>query len=122
MEGKVIPVFAVSSGKNFGIDILMDYINSLLPSALDIPPVKVQDLNKKSEIEIKPAPDKPVLAYVFKTMADPYIGKLSIFRIFSGTIRANGSYYLPGTKSSHKFTNLFALQGKEQTDISEAAC
>jgi len=122
MAGKVIPVFAISSGKNFGIDILMDYINSLLPSALDIPPIKAQDLNKNSEVEIKSSPDRPVLAYVFKTMADPYIGKLSIFRIFSGTIKINESYYLSSSGKTYKFTNLFKLQGKNQTDVSEASC
>lgn len=122
LEHKVIPVFAASSNKNIGVDILMDYINNLMPSPQEIKPLKVKEVGKDSVIEIKPSGDGPVLAYVFKTMADPYIGKLSIFRIFSGTIKANGSYYLPGTKSSHKFTNLFALQGKEQTDINEAAC
>jgi elongation factor G len=122
VESKVIPVFATSSGKNIGVDILMDYINNLLPSPQEIKPLKVKEIGKDSEIEIKPASDGPVLAYVFKTMADPYIGKLSIFRIFSGTIKTNGSYYLPGTKGSHKFTNLFALQGKEQSDLSEATC
>jgi elongation factor G len=55
-------------------------------------------------------------------MADPYIGKLSIFRIFSGTIKTNASYWLSGTKNTYKFTNLFRLQGKDQTDVSEAAC
>ncbi|MCL4415861.1 MAG: elongation factor G, partial [Actinobacteria bacterium] len=122
MDNKVIPVFAISSGKNIGIDILMDYINNLMPSPQEVQPLKVKEIGKNTEIEIKPSSDGPVLAYVFKTMADPYIGKLSIFRIFSGTIKANGSYYLPGTKSSHKFTNLFALQGKEQSDLSEATC
>ncbi len=120
--GKVIPVFAVSAGRNMGIDILMDYINSLLPSALDIQPVKVKDLKKDSEIEIKPSPDGPVLAYVFKTMADPYIGKLSIFRIFSGTFKINDSYYISSSQKTYKFTNLFKLQGKNQSDISEASC
>ncbi|GAJ06734.1 unnamed protein product, partial [marine sediment metagenome] len=120
--GKVIPVFAISSGKNFGVDILMDYINSLLPSALDIPPIKAKELDKDSEIEIKPSPDGSVLAYVFKTMADPYIGKLSIFRIFSGIININGNYYLSGPEKTYKFTNLFELQGKSQSNISEASC
>ena len=120
--GKVVPVFAISSGKNFGIDILMDYINSLLPSSLDITPVKANDLNKNSEVEIKPSPDGPVLAYVFKTMADPYIGKLSIFRIFSGTIKINESYHLSSSGKTYKFTNLFKLQGKNQSDVSEALC
>ncbi len=120
--GKVVPVFAISSGKNFGIDILMDYINSLLPSALDIAPVKAKDLSKDSEVEIKPSPDGPVLAYVFKTMADPYIGKLSIFRIFSGTVKINESYYLSSSGKTYRFANLFKLQGKNQNDVSEASC
>jgi len=119
---QVIPVFAVSSGRNFGVDILMDYINALLPSAIDIPPVKVKEIGKDSEAEIKPSPDGPVLACVFKTMADPYIGKLSIFRIFSGTIKVNSSYYLSSSEKTYKFTNLFRLQGKNQSDISEASC
>jgi len=119
---QVIPVFAVSSGRNIGVDILMDYINALLPSAIDIPPIKVKEIGKDSEAEIKPSPDGPVLACVFKTMADPYIGKLSIFRIFSGTIKVNSSYYLSSSEKTYKFTNLFRLQGKNQSDISEASC
>lgn len=119
---QVVPTFAVSSGRNFGVDILMDYINALLPSALDIPPVKTREIGKDSEAEIKPAPDGPVLAYVFKTMADPYIGKLSIFRIFSGTFKVNFNYYLSSSQKTYKFTNLFKLQGKNQSDINEATC
>ena len=122
VEGKVIPTFAASSGKNIGIDIIMDYINSLLPSPLEakIPEVKVADKDEK--IEIKPATDGPLLAYVFKTTADPYIGKLSIFRIFSGSIKTNTNYYISGIKNTHKFSNIFKLQGKDQVDINDATC
>jgi elongation factor G len=122
VKGKVVPVFAISATRNTGIDVLMDYINSLLPSALDIQPEKANDLKENSETEIKPSPDGPPLAYVFKTMADPYIGKLSIFRIFSGTFRVNESYYVSGPQKTYKFTNLFKLQGKDQSDINEASC
>lgn len=121
-SGKVVPVFAVSADRNIGIDILMDYINSLLPSAVDIKPLKVKDLKNDSETEVKPAPDGSILAYVFKTMADPYIGKLSIFRIFSGTIKVNESYYISSSQKTYKFANLFSLQGKNQNDINEASC
>jgi len=121
-EGKVIPVFAASSGKNIGIDIIMDYINSLLPSPLERESLKADDINEKKEIEIKPSTDDPVLAYVFKNMADQYIGKLSIFRIFSGTIKINKNYYISSAKKTYKFTNLFKLQGKNQTEITEAVC
>jgi len=122
ISGRVIPAFAVSAGKNIGIDILMDYINTLLPSPLDIKPLKPIDLKNNSEVDIKPSPEGPVLAYVFKTMADPYIGKLSIFRIFSGIIKLNENYYISSSEKTYKFTNLFKLQGKNQIDISEASC
>jgi elongation factor G len=121
---KVVPTFAASSGKNVGIDIIMDYINSLMPSPLEISNVKAKESGKdtETEIELKASVDGPVLAYVFKTMADPFIGKLSIFRIFSGTIKTNSSYWLSGAKSSHKVTSLFRLQGKDQQDVNEATC
>jgi len=120
VSGEVIPVLSISAEKDFGIDILMDYINHLLPSPLDTPPVRVKV--KDTEKEIKPSPDGPVLAYVFKTMADPYIGKLSIFRIFSGTMKAGNSFKLSSGWKPLKFSNLFKLQGKKQVDIDEAFC
>jgi len=122
VEGKVIPVFAVSSGKNVGIDILMNYINSLLPSSLEIKPLKVQEAAKENFIEVNPSMDGPVIAYVFKNMADPYIGKLSIFRIFCGTVKAGAGYWISSTKNTYKFTSLFKLQGKDQSDVADASC
>jgi len=121
---KVVPTFAASSGKNVGIDIIMDYINSLMPSPLEISAIKTKEAGKDAdaEIELKASVDGPVLAYVFKTMADPFIGKLSIFRIFSGTIKTNSSYWLSGAKTGHKVTSIFRLQGKDQQDVNEATC
>lgn len=122
VSGEVIPVFAISAEKNFGIDILMEYINNLLPSPLDTPPIKAKQVGSDSVTEIKPSSDGPVLAYVFKTMADPYIGKLSIFRIFSGTFKVGESYKISSEDKALKFGNLFKLQGKKQIEISEATC
>ncbi|HAJ95366.1 MAG TPA: elongation factor G, partial [Actinobacteria bacterium] len=122
VSGEVIPVFAISAEKNFGIDLLMEYINNLLPSPLDTSPVKAKRAGSDSETEMKPSSDGPVLGYVFKTMADPYIGKLSIFRIFSGTVKAGESYKISSVDKALKFGNLFKLQGKKQIEISEASC
>ena len=122
VSGEVIPVLTISAAKNFGIDLLMDYINSLLPSALDIPAVKAKTLEKDEETDIKPSSDGTALAYVFKTMADPYIGKLSIFRIFSGTFKTGETYRVSSEEKPFKFGNLFKLQGKKQIEISEATC
>jgi elongation factor G len=122
VSGEVIPVFAISAVKNFGIDLLMEYINSLLPSSLDIPPVKAKTIGDEEEVDIEPSSDGQPLAYVFKTMADPYIGKLSIFRIFSGKFKAGESYRVSSEEKPYKFGNLFKLQGKKQIEISEATC
>jgi len=123
VSGDVIPVFAISTAKNFGIDLLMDYINNLLPSSLEIPHINAKTINnEEEEIDIAPSSDSPSLAYVFKTMADPYIGKLSIFRIFSGKFKAGESYRVSSEEKPFKFGNLFKLQGKKQIEISEAAC
>ena len=121
VSGEVIPVFAISAAKNFGIDLLMDYINSLLPSSLDIPPIKAKTIGKDEEIDIEPSSDGSSLAYVFKTMADPYIGKLSIFRIYSGKFKAGESYRVSSEEKPFKFGNLFKLQGKKQIEVSEAS-
>ena len=122
LSGEVIPVFAISAAKNFGIDLLMDYINNLLPSPLDIPPIKAKVPGKDEEISIEPSSDGPPLAYVFKTMADPYIGKLTIFKIFSGMFREGESYRVSSEEKPFKFANLFKLQGKKQIECSEATC
>ena len=122
VSGEVIPVFAISAAKNFGIDLLMDYINSLLPSSLDIPTIKAKTIGKDEEIDIEPSSDGSSLAYVFKTMADPYIGKLSIFRIYSGKFKAGESYRVSSEEKPFKFGNLFKLQGKKQIEVSEASC
>ncbi len=117
----IIPVFAISSGKNIGIDILMDYINALLPSSLEISKKEALEINSKNKIEINASSENQLAAYVFKTMADPFIGKLSVFRIFSGTMKPGSSYFVSGPKNSFKFANLLKIQGKIQTEIQEAA-
>ncbi|MHB8278068.1 MAG: elongation factor G [Candidatus Humimicrobiaceae bacterium] len=117
----IIPVFAISSGKNIGIDILMDYINALLPSPLEISKKEALEINSKNIIEINASGENQLAAYVFKTMADPFIGKLSVFRIFSGTMKPGSSYFVSGPKNSFKFANLLKIQGRIQSEIQEAA-
>jgi elongation factor G len=117
----IIPVFVISSGKNIGIDILMDYINTLMPSPLEAFKRNVTEINSKNQVEIDPSSEKQLSAYVFKTMADPFIGKLSVFRIFSGVMKPGLNYFVSGPKNSFKFSNLLKIQGKTQSEIHEAA-
>ncbi len=97
LDCKLFPVFCGSAYKNKGIQMLLDAVLDYLPSPLDIPPVKGTTLNGDEEIE-RPVDDTaPLAALAFKIMADPYVGKLAYFRVYSGKMD-QGTYVLNSTK------------------------
>jgi elongation factor G len=97
INGELVPVVCGSSYKNKGVQPLLDAIVNYLPSPLDLPPVKGMSLDGGEELERKPDDNEPFSALAFKIMADPYVGKLAFFRVYSGTLKA-GSYVLNSTK------------------------
>jgi elongation factor G len=114
ISGELIPVTCGSAIKNIGIIPLMDMIANYLPSPLD----------RGAIIGTKPGTDTseeraidagaPFSAFIFKTIADPYAGKLTLFRVYSGTADSDSSFYNPSKKGSEKFGNIFFLEGKGQ--------
>ena len=98
----ITPVFCGSAYRNKGIQLLLDAIVDYLPSPLDIPPVEGTAVDDKNEIMHREADDNaPFSGLAFKIMADPFIGKLAFFRVYSGTIKA-GSYVLNSTKGKRE--------------------
>ncbi|MBE3593245.1 MAG: elongation factor G [Thermoanaerobacter sp.] len=97
INGELVPVVCGSSYKNKGIQPMLDAIVRYLPSPLDLPPVKGMALGTGEEVERKVDDSEPFSALAFKIMADPYVGKLAFFRVYSGTLNA-GSYVLNSTK------------------------
>ncbi|MEK7607210.1 MAG: elongation factor G [Patescibacteria group bacterium] len=90
----LVPVLCGAALKNRGVQFLLDAVNEYLPSPLDVPPVKGFNPDKKEEIIERGADDsQPFAALAFKVAADPFVGKLCFFRVYSGTIQA-GSYIL----------------------------
>ena len=101
IAGKVIPVTCGSSYKNKGVQQLLDNVIAYLPSPLDIPAIRGV-LPDSEEEEERPADDNaPFAALAFKIMTDPFVGRLSFFRVYSGTIHA-GSYVLNATKNKRE--------------------
>ena len=109
-----VPVLCGSSTKNIGIDLLMDFMVAAMPSPLDVAPRVGTDPGTKQEIERRPDPAAPFSALVVKTITDPYAGRLTIFRVFSGSIGADGSFFNSRKEVRERFNQLLVILGKEQ--------
>jgi elongation factor G len=115
-----VPVLCGSAINSIGVDLLMNFINETLPSPIDCRPWKAVDPDSGEEIERASDPDAPFSALVFKTVTDPYSGRLSIFKIVSGNLGGDGSFYNVNKGSKERFSQLLIVAGKEQKTISEA--
>lgn len=115
-EGKIIPVLCGSAVNNHGVSPLLDIVVEYLPSPVDRPPVKGKD-NSKKEVQRKSSIDEPLSVRIFKTIADPFAGQLTLFRTYSGVIKSD-SYVFNSTKNSkEKLGSLFCIQGKKQISV-----
>lgn len=86
IESKIIPVMCGSAFKNKGVQAVLDAVCAYLPSPLDLPPVKAVNTNDDTEIMRKPDNKEPFTALVFKIMSDPFVGKLTFLRVYSGEL------------------------------------
>ncbi len=114
-EGSVFPVATGSAAKLIGIDRLATLITQLGPSPLDRPPVTVQAGGTTTDV--KPDPSGQPLALVYRTLADPYVGKVSFFKVLSGTIRPDVHLTNPRSHADERLHALFTMRGKEQDPV-----
>lgn len=99
-EVQIIPVLCGSSYRNKGVQSVLDAVVAYLPSPLDVPDIKGQ-LQDGTEVIRESSDDAPFSALAFKVMTDPYVGKLTFFRVYSGTLKS-GSYLLNTTKGKRE--------------------
>jgi len=97
IESKIVPVFCGSALRNKGVQFLLDGVVDYLPSPLDLPPTKGFDSKAGTEIIRQVSDDEPFTALAFKIATDPFVGNLTYFRVYSGTLK-RGSYILNATK------------------------
>jgi len=98
---KIVPVLTGSALKNKGVQPMLDAVIDLLPSPLDVPPVSGTDPRNGEEIQRTRDPAEPFAALAFKIAADPFVGKLAFFRVYSGTLKT-GSYVYNSTKGNRE--------------------
>jgi elongation factor G len=114
--GVINPVSVTAALKNQGADLLLDMINDLLPSPDGCASQIGTDPKSKDITEREPKPDAPFSAQVFKTMADPFAGRLTLFKVFSGTL--SGDTFYNSTKDvSERFGQIFIMEGKNQKPV-----
>ena len=118
-SAKLYPILAGSATNNYGTAPLLNAIIELLPSPLERPAFVGTDPKTHEVIERKSSPTEPFSALVFKTMADPYAGRLSVLRVMSGTLSGD-SFYNANKEVSEKFGQLLFLEGKNNQPTTSA--
>jgi len=119
VHSKIIPVLCASAFKNKGIQPLLDAIVDYLPSPVDVESVKGWDLNGEEQTR-RCDVNEPFSSLAFKVMTDPFVGKLTFLRIYSGKL-TSGSYVINSTKDKReRISRLVRLQADQRTDVSEA--
>ena len=119
IKNEVVPVLCGSALKNKGVQLLLDAIVDYLPSPLDVPPVKgIDPLTEKGISRV--AEDKePLSSLVFKIMTDPYIGKLSFVRIYSGILKSGSYVYNPAKEIKERINRLVLIHADHKKDVTE---
>lgn len=118
-SGLVVPVLCGSAEKNIGVDLLMNYLAELGASPLD---GKGYDSKFESgeKVMVKISESEPFCAYNFKTVVDPFVGRVSYIKIIAGVIKPGDSYFNVNRGTSDKFGRLYLARGKEQVEVDQA--
>jgi len=113
LEGTMDPVLVTSAETLIGVDLLLEFLVDYAPNPMER---NLPGLDKGDPIELRL--DGPVLAYIFKTISDPFVGRISMFRIYSGSVKADQHLELAG-RGTVRLHNLFKLQGKDHDEVNE---
>ena len=119
----VTPVLCGSAVHNIGVRVLMNSLVSYMPPASELcETVKAIDAKTNQEITINCVDNAPLSAFVFKTIADPYVGRLSMFRVYSGVLKKDTPLYNTKKEFTEKVGHIYVMRGKEQIEVDELHC
>jgi elongation factor G len=121
LKGTVLPLACGSGARNSGVQLLLDMVTNLLPSPLEGHTPQAVDAKSGQPKDFgKRDPDAPFSALVFKTVSDPYAGRLSIFVVESGKVSSDSTVYNANKEARERFGQIFIIEGKAQAPVSEA--
>ncbi len=117
LSGKIVPVFCGAATQEVGVKDLLAGIVDFLSSPHDREKIQGEDPKTKQPKEIELGSDASFSAQVFKTILDPYVGQLTLFKVFSGSLSANSSFYNSSKGLKERIGQIYLLQGKEQKSV-----
>ena len=121
LQMKVVPVLCGAAFKNKGVQQLLDAVVNYLPSPLDMPPVEGTHPEKEGMVEKrKPAPQEPFSALAFKIITDPYVGQLTYFRVYSGSLEKGTTVFNPLRDKRERIGRLLRMHSNEREDVKRA--
>jgi elongation factor G len=115
LAGEWIPVFVAAGSAETGIAPILDAFVNLMPSPLEATPAVAQ--GKDGDEELVPADNEPLAAYVWKTTADPFVGRITYFRIYSGTVSSDSRVWNQTKETEERFGTVHLLRGKDQIPV-----
>jgi len=121
IANELIPVLCGSSFKNKGVQMLLDAVVNYLPSPLDLPPMVGVNPLDSSEVQVKAERDAPLCALAFKVATDPYVGKLTYFRVYSGKIKVGKQIFNSAKGYKERITKILRMHANHREEIQEAA-
>ena len=116
-KGSVVPVLCCAGTGNIGVTVLMDALIAFAPSPLDLSAAKARNAATQAEEEIAPRQDAPLAALVFKTTADPYVGKLTYFRVYGGLFSSDSRVFNATKGQEERIGQIYVMRGKEQIPV-----
>ncbi|MDP3732798.1 MAG: elongation factor G [Candidatus Omnitrophota bacterium] len=123
IKRNIFPVVSGSGLNDKGIEALLNAVVAYFPSPLERPKIEAGGpANPENKKEIAFMDDGPFCAFVFKSISDPYVGQLSLLRVFSGSLLSNTGFYNASKKTKERIGQIYLLQGKEQRGVDAASC
>jgi len=119
LANKLIPVFVGSSLKNKGVQLMLDGVVDYLPSPVDVPAIKGIDPRSGQEIERHASDTEPFSALAFKIATDPFVGTLTYFRVYSGTLQKGSYVYNTATGVKERISRILRMHANEREEVDE---
>lgn len=119
INNQIVPVLCGTAFKNKGIQPLLDAIVDFLPSPVDMPPIKAINLNSGKEIEILTNPEDDFIAMAFKIMVDPFVGKLTFLRVYSGSLKKGSYVYNSNKGKKERISRMLFMHADKREEIQE---